>query len=109
MMRVHRLFLCLCAVGVLAACTGASPPVQEMSDARLAIAAAEEVDAAKHAPTQFGKAKLLLKSAQSNLERRAYAAARRDAGLAKELATEAREASERQRSEPKREPSVPIK
>ncbi|MEM9322951.1 MAG: DUF4398 domain-containing protein [Pseudomonadota bacterium] len=106
---MHRLILCLCAVGILAACTSASPPVQEMSDARLAIAAAEQVDAAKHAPTQFVEAKLLLKSAQSNLERRAYAAARRDAGLAKQLATEAREASERRRTEPNREQPVPIK
>ena len=108
-MRVHRFLLGLLAVGILAACTSASPPVQEMSDARLAIAAAEELDAAKHAPTQFVEAKLLLKSAESNLERRAYAAARRDAGLAKQLATEARETSERQRSEPNREQPVPIK
>ena len=108
-MRVHRLLLSFCAVGILAACTSASPPVQEMSDARLAIAAAEEVDAAKHAPTQYVEAKLLLKSAQSNLERRAYAAARRDAGLAKELAMEARETSERERSQPERDQTVPLK
>lgn len=80
-----------------------------MSDARLAIAAAEEVDADKHAPTQFVEAKLLLKSAQNNLERRAYAAARRDAGLAKELAMEARETSERERSQPERDQTVPLK
>ena len=55
------------------------------------------------------EAQLLLKSAENNLERRAYAAARRDAGLAKQLATSAREAAERERSQPNREQPVPIK
>ncbi len=109
MKRVPGLLISLCAAVVVAACTSASPPVQEMSDARLAIAAAEDVEADKHAPDQFVEAKLLLKSAENNLERRAYAAARRDAGLAKQLATEAREKAEQERSQPNRDQTVPLK
>lgn len=109
MPRVSRLAATLLAALLAAACTSASPPVQEMSDARLAIAAAEDVDAAKHAPDPFIEAQLLLKSAESNLERRAYAAARRDAGLAKQKATEARETAERQRALPNRDQPVPLK
>ena len=108
MKRVHGLLIIVCAAFVVAACKTA-PPVQEMSDARLAIAAAKDVDAAKHAPEEFREARRLLKSAETNLERRAYSAARRDADLAKRQATVAREKSEQARSQPNRDQTVPIK
>ena len=86
-----------------------SPPVQEMSDARLAIAAAKDVNAAKHAPDELREAQRLLESAETNLGRKAYSAARRDAGLAKRQATVAREKAEQARSQPNRDQPVPMK
>jgi predicted S18 family serine protease len=72
---------------LLAGC--ASAPVQEMSDARQAIQAAEEAGAAYYAPETLSDAKRLLTSAERKLQREAYASARADAREARRLATEA--------------------
>ncbi|MEM8546908.1 MAG: DUF4398 domain-containing protein [Pseudomonadota bacterium] len=80
-----------------------------MSDARLAIAAAREANAEKLAPESLNKAAKMLRSAEQHLERRAYQSARRDAGLAKELATAAREEAESLAETPQRDTAVPIK
>ena len=80
---VRPLLIAVAAAFVLAACTTVSPPIQEMTDARLAIIAASDAQAQTYAPDRLVEAQLLLKSAQDNLERRAYSAARRDANLAK--------------------------
>ena len=87
------------AVAVLllgAAC--ASIPVQEMSDARQAIQAAEEAGAATLAPEPLREARRLLTSAERKLQREAYASARaeaREARLQATVALRAAQASER--------------
>lgn len=75
----------------LAAC--ASAPVQEMSDARQAIQAAEEAGAAEHAPDALQAAKSLLTSAERKLQKEAYNGARSDAREARRRAAEALEAA----------------
>lgn len=78
---------------LLTACS-AGPPVQEMSDARQAIAAAKEAGAEEHAAEELHAAEAFLDSAQRNLSERAYASARQDATFAKEKARKALETSE---------------
>ena len=77
----------LAALAILAAC--ATAPVQEMSDARQAIPAAEEAGAAERAPEALRDAKRLLTSAERKLQREAYASARHDAREARLRAAEA--------------------
>lgn len=112
MPTVRALLIAISAAFVLTACTAVSPPIQEMTDARLAIIAASDADAETHAPDRLVEARLLLKSAEDNLERRAYTAARRDANLAKAMATEARVVSEGRTGKPAgpdRMPEQPLK
>lgn len=68
-------------------CAGA--PVQEMSNARQAIKAAREAGAEKIVPTTLSEAQALLERAETNLQKRAYRDARRDAIAARSKATEA--------------------
>lgn len=77
---------------VLAACAG--PPVQEMSDARQAIQAAEAAGADQYAPVVLQQAVEYLDSAEQKLEKRAYNGARTDARLARQKATHARSIAE---------------
>lgn len=72
---------------LLAAC--ASAPVQEMSDARQAIHAAEEAGAAELAPEALSEARRLLSSAEQKLQYRAYSGARHDAREARRRAADA--------------------
>jgi hypothetical protein len=83
----NRLLVASLALVAVAACAG--PPVQEMSDARQAIEAAEDAGAIQHAPMQLRFARDLISSAEAKLEKRAYNQARRDARLAREKAVEA--------------------
>jgi hypothetical protein len=76
------------ALLMLAACA-TTPPVQEMSDARQAIQAAEEAGAASLAPAVLSDARRLLDSAEQKLQIRAYSGARHDAREARRRATEA--------------------
>lgn len=78
---------------LLSACS-AGPPVQEMSDARQAIAAAKQAGAEDRAAMDLRAAEAFLDSAQRSLSERAYGSARRDATLAKERARKALEVSE---------------
>lgn len=82
-----------CAAAVLLVLLGAcvSAPVQEMSDARQAIQAAEEAGAATLAAQALSDAKRLLTSAERKLQREAYASARQDARESRRRATEALE------------------
>lgn len=73
---------------VLAGCAGA--PVQEMSNARQAVKAAERAGAATVAPDLMDEARLRLKSAESHLRRGEYRDARDEAELARTKAVEAR-------------------
>ena len=83
----------------LAACA-TSPPVQEMSDARQAIAAAKEAGAETYAAEQLGDAEGKLASAEEHLQSGVYWLAKRDADDAKNTAFEAlltsRDASQNQ-------------
>jgi len=74
-------------LAVAACVTG--PPVQEMSDARQAIAVAKEAGAAEYAAAELDEAEAYLNSAQKKLSERSYSPARRDALLAKDKALDA--------------------
>ena len=83
----------LCVLLYLAAFETA-PPVQEMSDARQAIAVAREAGAEERAAFHLKAAEDYLESAQQALNERAYSEARRDAKQAKMKALDALKASE---------------
>ena len=79
-----------CAVPrlLLSACV-AAPPVQEMSDARQAIAAAREAGAADYAGDRLQLAEGSLADAETQLRGGVYRSARRSAVTAKESAIDA--------------------
>ena len=72
----------------LVACQ-ASPPVQEMSDARQAITAARQAGAAETAASELTAAEAHLASAREHLTDRQYERAREDALSAKRRALDA--------------------
>ncbi len=78
---------------MIASCA-AGPPVQEMSDARQAIAAAEESNAETLAPEQLSEARRLLEEAESQLRDRTYVLARGNAIRARSRAVEALQVSQ---------------
>jgi hypothetical protein len=73
---------------LLSAC-GSGPPVQEMSDARQAIAVARQAGAEERAAEQLKDAEELLSRAQQKLSDRAYDEARDNALQAKLKALDA--------------------
>jgi hypothetical protein len=79
----------LCAVVLAAGGCVTSPPVQEMSDARQAIAAAEQADAARLSPETLGDARRLLQTAEQQLLDEAYGSARMNAVRARNRAVQA--------------------
>lgn len=78
----------LATILTMMACSS-GPPVQEMSDARQAIAVARQAGAEDHAAEQLRAAEAYLDSAQRKLSERAYSQARRDALQAKLKALDA--------------------
>lgn len=88
--------ICLSGAVVLAAC--ASAPVQEMSDARQAIRAAQDAGAATTAAQPLSEAQIALNRAEVQLKKRFFGAARRNAEEAHQKAAlalqRAREAKE---------------
>ena len=90
----------LIAILLVTAGCGTAPPVQEMSDARQAIAAAKEAGAEQAAAEDLRMAEAFLDSAQRKLSERAYEQARRDALEAKSRALAALAASEKSTSDP---------
>ena len=86
----RALLLLLVSIAV-AACT--TPPVQEMSDARQAIAAAEQANAAKFAPEPLNDARRFLADAERQIQEEAYGPARMNAVRAKNRAGQALRAS----------------
>ena len=79
-------FLSVAVLAVwLSACV-TSPPVQEMSDARQAIAAAEAADAARLAPESLEAARRYLEEAERYLQEEAYGPARTNAVRARNRA-----------------------
>ena len=82
------MFRVLATIGVLvvAGCVTA-PPVQEMSDARQAIAAAEQADAGRVAADTLADARRFLAEAERQIQEQAYGPARMNAVRAKNRAT----------------------
>jgi hypothetical protein len=80
------LLSCLLSIGLFAC---AAAPVQEMSNARQAIAAADEAGAEQVAAPLMAEARALLESAETKLERHNYVGARTDATNARLKAVEA--------------------
>jgi uncharacterized protein DUF4398 len=78
----------LASFALLVACQS-GPPVQEMSDARMAIAAAREAGAEQHAADQLQTAEEYLGRAEQRLNEKAYSQARRDANFAHRSAMDA--------------------
>jgi hypothetical protein len=76
---------------VLAACSSA--PVQEMSDARQALNAAERAGAQRHSPVVYSEAKRFLSAATVALKNGEYSQAKSSALKAKKRALRARELS----------------
>jgi hypothetical protein len=74
--------LCACA---LASCVTA-PPVQEMSDARQAITAAEQAGAGRVAADTLADARRFLEEAERQIQEQAYGPARMNAVRAKNRA-----------------------
>ena len=68
-----------------------SAPIQEMSDARQAIAAAKEAGAIEYSPIVFAESQRLLLQAQGALEEGNYAASREEAIAAQAQALQALE------------------
>jgi hypothetical protein len=81
---IRGLLTTLCALG-FAACVS-SPPVQEMSDARQAIRAAEQADAALVAADTLADARRFLEEAEQQIQQEAYGPARMNAVRAKNRA-----------------------
>jgi hypothetical protein len=81
------------AVASLAAC--ASAPVQEMSDARQAIAVAKQAGATHYAPAELHKAQRHLKRAKAALANDRYSEAKAQARQASKAAEGARALSAR--------------
>jgi PBP1b-binding outer membrane lipoprotein LpoB len=81
------MFRVLATIGalVLAGCVTA-PPVQEMSDARQAIAAAEQADAGRVAADTLADARRFLAEAERQIQVQAYGPARANAVRAKNRA-----------------------
>jgi hypothetical protein len=93
MRRELRTLLVVSACGLLSACVTA-PPVQEMSDARQAIRAAEEADAARLATDTLADAHRFLAEAERQLQQQSYGPARLNAVRAKNRATQALRSSQ---------------
>jgi hypothetical protein len=79
-------FRCVLFAVILAIVGCQSAPVQEMSDARQAIAVAKEAGAADHAADDLKAAEEYLSSAEQSLGERHYAQARDEAVQAKSRA-----------------------
>ncbi len=89
--RPRRCLALLLGILFTVLCACASAPVQEMSDARQAIQAAEAVNAFLVAPEYYHKAVAHIERAEQALHNRHYNKAREQARLAKTNAMKARE------------------
>jgi len=98
--RIARPFLlaALLVAPFVAGCAGM--PLQEMSDARQAIRAAERAGAEKHAPQLLDEARSLVESARQSMHKGDYREARDDAELARSKAMEARRLAEEAKATP---------
>ncbi|MEJ2632375.1 MAG: DUF4398 domain-containing protein [Acidihalobacter sp.] len=88
-MRKYRIAAVSLLLTLLAGC--ATAPVQEMSDARQALQAAQQAGAQQDAPQEFARAKALMQSAEDQLGVGGYQSARKLAEQAKSAAQQARD------------------
>lgn len=88
-LRRNLIFLFALVPLLLVSCVTA--PVQEMSDARQAIEAAEDVNADTLAPRAMEQARSMLRSAEQRLADKSYKEAQQDAEQARQAAIQARE------------------
>jgi len=95
--RMRILIVALLTLGLVAGCTVA--PVQEMSDARQAIMAAQEAGASATSPDIYFKAKASMGAAELALDVEDYKTARQQAIEARQLAIQARDAALKKKSE----------
>jgi hypothetical protein len=91
--RVTLGLLAILATALMLGCA-TSPPVQEMSDARQAIAAAEDADADTLATGAMNDARDYLVQAESQIRSRSFVMARTNAIRAKNRAVDALQASQ---------------
>lgn len=98
--RFVRPFLlaALLAAALGSGCAGM--PLQQLSDARQAIHAAERAGAETHAPQLLADARALVESARESMHRGDYREARDDAEQARIKAMEARRVAEAARAAP---------
>lgn len=94
MLELNRVIVAA-LLAVLVACAGA--PVQEMSDARQAVRAAQAAGAGDLAPEPLAEAQRLIEEAQSMLQRHDYRGAQAAALDARRAAVEALDAARRAR------------
>ena len=97
MPRIRSISVTCCALALTLAGVSAcetAPPVQEMSDARQAIAVARDAGAADLAAAELAAAEQYLQRAEQRLEDHAYREARNDALEAKTKALNALKISE---------------
>jgi uncharacterized membrane protein len=99
--KLLTLLFALLAAMQLAGCAGV--PVQEMSNARQAVQAAQKAGGAKYAPETMAEAEKLLASAKANLKKGEYRPARDEAELARDKAMEARRQAEAAKASEKAE------
>jgi uncharacterized protein (UPF0332 family) len=95
-LRANHLLYCLAGIAALLAVGCTTAPVQEMSDARQAIAAARDADAARRTPELLNSAEHSLRDAQLQLKNYFYTEARKRAIAAKAQAVQARREAEAQ-------------
>jgi Domain of unknown function (DUF4398) len=95
--RIARPFLLAALLAAPLATGCAGMPLQQMSDARQAIRAAERAGAEKHAPQLLDEARALDQSARQSMQKGEYREARDDAELARSKAMEARRVAEEAR------------
>jgi hypothetical protein len=100
-LQLTTLLFALLAAVQLVGCAGV--PVQEMSNARQAVQAAQKAGGAKYAPETMAEAEKLLASAKANLKKGEYRPARDEAELAREKAMEARRQAEAAKASEKAE------
>jgi hypothetical protein len=95
-MQQRRVLMLGVLMATFAAASGCvtSPPIQEMSDARQAIAAAEQASAARFAPVPLGDARRFIAEAEEQIRSESYGLARNSALRAKNRAVQALQVSE---------------
>lgn len=93
--KVSQFALLMLVLAVIA-CAGA--PVQEMSNARQAVAAARQMGAEHTASKEMSEAERLLQTAQAALDKGDYGTARADANRARDHAVKALRIAQQQGS-----------